>query len=109
MSKFLVSTLPLAYDGTVEPDTFNKLVRILELNLGEFDPDNTRQINDRDKNRARFNVGSLIWNTNNQSLEVYIGNRWVALTDPVEDHGVQGMLSLGSVTVQTNGNTRIVL
>ena len=99
------------YMGRVvyDTDTFNKLVRLLELNLGQFDPDNTRQINDRDKNRARFNVGSLIWNTNNQSLEVYIGNRWVALTDPVEDHGVQGMLSVGSVTVQTNGNTRIVL
>ena len=109
MAKLLKTSLPFSYDGQVNGDLYNRLLRILEINLGEFDPDNTRQINDRDKNRARFNVGSLIWNTNNQSLEVYIGNRWVALTDPVEDHGVQGMLSLGSVTVQTNGNTRIVL
>tara|TARA_A100001035_G_C27491703_1_gene367932 strand:+ start:144 stop:473 length:330 start_codon:yes stop_codon:yes gene_type:complete len=109
MSKLLVSTLPLAYEGLVESDTFNKLVRLLELNLGEFDPDNTRQINDRDKNRARFNVGSIIWNTNNQSLEVYIGNRWVTLTDPVEDHGIESRVTVGSVTVETNGNTKIVL
>ena len=109
MSKLLVSTLPLAYEGLVESDTFNKLVRLLELNLGEFDPDNTRQINDRDKNRARFNVGSIIWNTNNQSLEVYIGNRWVTLADPVEDHGIESRVTVGSVTVETNGNTKIVL
>ena len=109
MSKLLVSTLPLAYEGLVESDTFNKLVRLLELNLGEFDPDNTRQINDRDKNRARFNVGSIIWNTNNQSLEVYIGNRWVTLTDPDEDNGKESRVTVGSVTVETNGNTKIVL
>lgn len=109
MSRLLVSTLPLAYEEPVSSDTYNKLIRLLEINLGEFDPDNTRQINDTDKSQAKFNQGSVVWNTNNQSLEVYTGNRWITITDPVEDHGIKSIGKVGSVTVQTNGNTRIVL
>tara|TARA_R110000796_G_scaffold252253_1_gene385799 strand:+ start:3214 stop:3543 length:330 start_codon:yes stop_codon:yes gene_type:complete len=109
MSRLLVSTLPLSYEEPVSSDTYNRLIRLLEINLGEFDPDNTRQINDRDKNQAKFNQGSIVWNTNNQSLEVYTGDYWVTITDPVEEHGVKALGDVGSVTVKTNGNTRIVL
>ena len=44
MAKLLRTSLPFSYDGQVSGDLYNRLLRILEINLGEFDPDNTRQI-----------------------------------------------------------------
>ena len=45
MSKLLPSRIPNAAGDVVTPELFNRLVRVIELNLGEFDPDNTRQVN----------------------------------------------------------------
>ena len=45
MSKLLQTQLPIASD-TVTSDVFNRLVRILEINLGAVDLDNVRQISD---------------------------------------------------------------
>ena len=42
MAKLLETRLPLA-NGTVEPELYNRLVRILELNLNSFDPTATYQ------------------------------------------------------------------
>ena len=44
MSKLLSSRLPVAIGSELTAETYNRLVRVLEINLGEFDPDNTRQI-----------------------------------------------------------------
>ena len=44
MSKILQTQLPLAYGETTSVDVFNRLVRILEINLGAVDPDNTLQL-----------------------------------------------------------------
>ena len=49
MSKILQTQLPLASEQ-VTSDIFNRLVRILELNLGAVDLDNVRQITDAEKN-----------------------------------------------------------
>ena len=43
MSKLLQTQLPLA-QSEVTPDTFNRLIRLLEINLGAVDLDNTRQV-----------------------------------------------------------------
>ena len=40
MGSLLQTGLPMAYDE-VDPDTYNRLVRVLELNLSAFDPDTT--------------------------------------------------------------------
>ena len=45
MSKILQTQLPLASEQ-VTSDVFNRLVRILEINLGAVDTDNIRQISD---------------------------------------------------------------
>ena len=39
MSKLLPTQLPFAVGDNVSADTFNRLVRILEINLGSVDPD----------------------------------------------------------------------
>jgi len=44
MAKLLPTRLPIALQE-VTPETFNKLVRILEINLGQFDPNRTPRFN----------------------------------------------------------------
>ena len=40
MAKLLETRLPIA-GGEITPDVFNRLVRVLELNLQKFDPNAT--------------------------------------------------------------------
>ena len=109
MSRLLVTQLPQEIDGVVSSDTYNRLVRILEINLGEFDPDNIRQIEDTEKAKLQFNPGSLVWNTNNESLEVWSGSYWLTLSTPQSDHGLSATGSVGEVTVKLAGATTITL
>ena len=109
MSKLLVTRLPLEMDEVVNSETFNRLVRILEINLGEFDPDNIRQIDDTTKGQAQFNAGSLVWNTNNESLEVYSGNQWITITTPKINKGLSATGAVGEVTLKIAGATSISL
>jgi len=106
MSKILQSQLPIA-TGDVSPETFNRLVRILEINLGAVDPDQTRQVNDADKTTLNFLAGSIIWNTTLGVLQVYTGNKWVDIGERTNDLGFEMTASVGKVDVKTNGNITI--
>jgi succinylglutamate desuccinylase len=96
-------------EEVVNAETYNRLVRVLEINLGEFDPDNIRQIDDTTKNIANFNPGSLVWNTNNESLEVYSGSQWITITTPKINKGLSATGSVGEVTLKIAGATSISL
>ena len=106
MSKILQTQLPIA-TGNVSPETFNRLVRILEINLGAVDPDQTRQVNDADKTTLNFLAGSIIWNTTLGVLQVYTGNKWVDIEERTNDFGFEMTASVGKVDVKTNGNITI--
>lgn len=106
MSKILQTQLPIASD-TVTSDVFNRLIRILEINLGAVDLDNTRQINEADKNTLQFNTGSIIWNTSIDVLQVYTGNRWIDVEKRGLDTGYEMQAQLGNVTVTTDGNVTV--
>ena len=108
MAKLLESRLPLALAG-VDADIFNRLVRILEINLGKFDPSSTPQFNDSEITTLAFNAGDVIWNTSIDVLQVYTGNRWVQLHTPVSPQGYELQSSVGSVTIKTVGDTTINL
>jgi len=108
MAKLLESRLPLALAG-VDADIFNRLVRILEINLGKFDPSATPQFNDSEITTLAFNAGDVIWNTSIDVLQVYTGNRWVQLHTPVSPQGYELQSSVGSVTIKTVGDTTINL
>jgi hypothetical protein len=43
MARLLPTRLPLA-EEEVSTETFNRLVRVLEINLGKFDPNRTPQL-----------------------------------------------------------------
>ncbi len=106
MTKILQTQLPIA-TGDVSPETFNRLVRILEINLGAVDPDQTRQVNDADKITLNFLAGSIIWNTTLGVLQVYTGNKWVDIGERTNDLGFEMTASVGKVDVKTNGDITI--
>ena len=108
MSKLLQTQLPIASD-TVTSDLFNRLVRILEINLGAVDLDNVRQISDEKKNTLKFNDGSIIWNTTVGVLQVYIGNKWVDIGDRTLAKGFEMTSDVGEVTIKIAGSTIITL
>jgi hypothetical protein len=107
MSKLLATRLPVSMEDTVNSDTYNRLVRVLELNLGTFDPDNTRQINQTERDKFKFNSGSLIWNTSVGVLQVWTGYEWLDIGQRLNDLGYELTASVGRVTVVTGGATSI--
>lgn len=109
MSKLLQTRLPIESNEYANGDTFNRLVRILELNLGSFDPNSTPQFNDQDISTLAFSQGDVIWNTSIGVLQVYTGNRWIQLHTPVNPQGYELQASVGSVSVKTNGNVTVSL
>jgi len=108
MSKLLQTQLPLA-QAEVTSDTFNRLIRILEINLGAVDLDNTRQVSENELNTINFNPGSIIWNTTLEVLQVYTGNEWVDIGTRLVNDGLQATSAVGKVTVRNNGATSIKL
>ena len=108
MGKLLESRLPLAITD-VDANIFNRLVRILEINLGKFDPSSTPQFNDSSITTLGFNAGDVIWNTSIGVLQVYTGNRWIQLHAPVSPQGYELQASVGSVTIKVAGDTTINL
>ena len=106
MSKILQTQLPIAI-GDVSTEVFNRLVRILEINLGAVDLDNVRQITDAEKNTLKFNEGSIIWNTTVGVLQVYTGNQWIDIGDRTLPQGFEMTSSVGKVTINIAGSTTI--
>ena len=76
MAKLLETRLPVATD-TVTALTYNKLIRILELNLGSINIDSTPHYNDENLGILNFNEGDIIWNTSIGVLQVYLGNEFL--------------------------------
>ena len=56
MGQLLKTALPLASDE-VTPDTYNRLVRVLELNLSAFDPDATNSVLAGKRDENKYNKG----------------------------------------------------
>jgi|TARA_R110002020_G_scaffold202084_1_gene405059 hypothetical protein len=109
MSKLLPTRLPISVDTQVTSDIFNRLVRILELNLGEIDPENIRQITSSERDSLNFNEGSIIWNTDIRALQVFKTTSWENISTPINPLGFELTISIGEVTVKTKGATTITL
>ena len=81
MAKLLNTRLPIA-NTEVTPELFNRLVRLLELNLGEFDPVNTEQFTTTERDKVVFNPGTIIFNTTTNSLQVFDGVGFADISEP---------------------------
>ena len=102
MSKLLPTQLPLAQGEYVSADLFNRLVRILEINLGAVDLDNTLQLSTTERDQLNFNAGTLIFNTTTEVLQVFDGTEFIDLTSHrTYLTGLSATTGLGSVTVST--------
>ena len=116
MSKLLRTSLPFSSDGQVSAELYNRLIRILEINLGEFDPDNTRQITTAEKLDNKFNLGAIVFDTTLNKLQVYDGDNWLTIsTVPLDvfsgppTNGLEAQASLGTLSVSAGGDTTITL
>ena len=106
MAKLLPSRLPLAMQE-VSPEVFNRLVRVLEINLGQFDPNRTPRFNATEVAELNFLQGDVIWNTTLNVLQVYSGNNWIDLTDNPNTAGYEATKRLGTISVITGGDITI--
>jgi len=109
MSKLLPTQLPQAQGESVASATFNRLIRILEINLGAVDPDNTLQLSTTQRDKLNFNLGTLIFNTTTQVLQVFNGTEFIDLMDEPNPQGYEAQGLLGNISVSTNGNITITL
>ena len=105
MAKILETKLPIAI-GEISPETFNRLVRVLELSLNKVDVDSTLSVNETQRNENQFEKGDIIWNLSTDQLQLWTGEQWVDLYTGTEN-GVEGVASLGKISVSTNGSTTI--
>jgi hypothetical protein len=109
MSKLLPTRLPISSENEVTSETYNRLVRVLEINLAEVDPENTRHVTTEQRDTLNFNVGTVIWNTTIGALQVFKGLYWESLSTPTDPQGFEATASIGEVTLKLNGSTTIEL
>ena len=107
MAKLLNTKLPIAF-GEVNPDVYNRMVRTVELSLNSFDPTSTPQYTQAIRNQNEFEQGDIIWNLTLQELQLWNGEQWIILYEG-EQFGVEGVASLGKITVSTGGATTITI
>ena len=105
MAKILETRLPIAM-GELSPETFNRLVRVLELSLNKVDVDSTLSVNETQRNENKFQNGDVIWNLSTNQLQLWNGKQWVNIYVGTE-RGVEGVTGLGELSVATNGATII--
>ena len=102
MSKLLPTQLPQAQGDTVSADTFNRLVRILEINLGSVDPDSIKSFNSTDISELQFATGAIIFNSTTAVHQAVDGTQYRNLYEhQTSPTGVSATLSIGAVTVST--------
>ena len=100
MSKLLETRLPLATEETVSSDTFNRLVRILEINLGDADIDRTPTFNADEISTLQFATGAIIFNSTVEVHQAFDGTEFRNLYEHrTYLTGLGGTVSVGAVTV----------
>ncbi len=107
MGKLLETKLPISI-GEVSSETFNRLVRVLELSLNKVDVNSTLAVNETQRNENKFNKGDIIWNLTSNQLQVWTGEKWVNLYSENETN-FQASAELGNVTVTLGGVVTIQL
>ena len=100
MSKLLPTRLPFADGQSVTADTFNRLVRILELNLGSVDPNAVQIFNSTEISELQFATGAIIFNSTTEVHQAFDGTEFRNLYQhQTYLTGLSVTMSLGTVTV----------
>ena len=99
MAKLLNTRLPLAVND-VDAPVFNRIVRILELNLGAEDPDVVRSYTNTELSELQFATGSIIFNSTTEVHQGFDGTEFRNLYEhQTYLTGLSATASLGAVTV----------
>tara|TARA_R100001440_G_scaffold56209_1_gene76042 strand:+ start:289 stop:600 length:312 start_codon:yes stop_codon:yes gene_type:complete len=102
VSKLLVTRLPFAEGQAVSADTFNRLVRILEINLGSVDPDAIQVFNSTEISELQFATGAIIFNSTTEVHQAFDGTEFRNLYEHrTYLSGLSATMSIGTVTVST--------
>ena len=102
MSRLLETRLPLATGEKIDSGTFNRLIRVLELNLGAVDITISPHFNADQISELQFATGSIIFNTTTEIHQAFDGTRFRDLySHQTYPTGVGIASSVGSVTVST--------
>jgi len=113
VAKLLQTNLPFATGPNVTAETFNQLVRTLEINLGSIDPDNTLQLTTAERDTLNFNIGQIIYNTTTTTLQYWDGTNFQnisalgAVNLNVSDGSATIGINLGTQTLSLIGGTGI--
>ena len=100
MTKLLVTRLPLAEGTDVTPELFNRLIRILEINLDNVDPDRIPSFNATEISELQFATGQIIFNSTVEVHQAFDGNEFRNLYEHrTYVTGVSATMSVGAVTV----------
>ena len=103
MSKLLPTRLPIAAGQNVSADTFNRLIRILEINLGSVDPDSIKSYNSTEVSELQFATGAIIFNSTVEVHQAFDGTEFRNLYEhQTYLTGLSATMSIGSVTVTTS-------
>lgn len=105
MAKLLETRLPIA-GSEITPDVFNRLVRVLELNLQKFDPSATLQITTEKKLTTKFNPGDIIFDTSKSTLEFFNGQEFEIISAQPTG-SFEASASVGQVSVSEEGSISI--
>tara|TARA_R110002167_G_scaffold119591_1_gene296938 strand:- start:767 stop:1126 length:360 start_codon:yes stop_codon:yes gene_type:complete len=108
MAKLLETKLPIATGDYIPPETFNRMIRILELSLNRVDIDATVSAFQSQRDANSFGAGFILWNLTTSQLQLWTGTEWVNIYKG-DQPGVEGVSGLGTLSVSTNGNTVISL
>ena len=106
MAKLLETQLPLESGQTVRPETFNRAIRLLDLNLNKFDTNATPSFLVSTRDTGKFTKGDVIWNLDESVLQVWLGNRWENLSTP-STSGLSATATLGKIQVIASGNITV--
>ena len=103
MSRLLPTRLPLAIGAEgVDAETFNRLVRILEINLGAVDFTISPHFNSTQISEQQFATGAIIFNTTLSIHQAFDGTQFRNLYEHQSYPSGVGIASgVGSVTVTT--------
>ena len=100
MSSILQTRLPLAQGETVSSDVFNRMIRILELNLSAVDINISPHFNATEISELQFATGAIIFNTTNGIHQAFDGTQFRDLYSHQTYPAGQAITSaVGAVTV----------
>ena len=100
MSSILQTRLPLAQGETVSSDVFNRMIRILELNLSAVDINISPHFNATEISELQFATGAVIFNTTLGIHQAFDGTQLRDLySHQTYPKPLQGIIQLGTVTV----------